>query len=61
MEECSSARDTGGDIVYLDLYTVYESLYEAEITYAPIELLISLDSWKIACSLSAVMNLDVYR
>lgn len=32
------------DIVYLDLYTVYESLDEAEITYAPIELLISLDS-----------------
>ena len=32
------------DIAYLDLYTVYESVDETEIAYAPLELLISLDS-----------------
>ncbi len=32
------------DISYLDLYTVYENTDEAEIAYAPLELLISLDS-----------------
>ena len=32
------------DIAYLDLYMVYDNLDEAEIAYAPLELLISLDS-----------------
>ncbi len=32
------------DIAYLDLYTVYDHEDEAEITYAPLELLLSLDS-----------------
>ncbi|NMA92846.1 MAG: hypothetical protein GX973_07000 [Firmicutes bacterium] len=32
------------DIAFLELYSVYEDEEEGEITYAPLELLISLDS-----------------
>ena len=48
------------DIAFLELYSVYEDEEEGEITYAPLELLISLDSWKTACSSSAVMNLNAW-